>query len=981
MKRFFTNLKAMATKMLAVALVGVAAVACAEAYDDTDLRNQVADLAQRVSDLEDRLDNEVVALRALIDQKVALAEVAADGAWQFTLADGKTLTLYPEYVENGLTVVTEGGVQYWAKVEGNTVTVLKDAAGNKVAVHNAPVPELRVNAEGAIEVSIDGGATWVATQAPSLFAAIDVKDNMACMTLQNGEVLKFALYEQVNFSINGNALFVAPAASEKVAMTLDGIVEIIPLVVPNGWSVAIDGLVMTVTAPAEVEVEEDNGGGIAPLSAGASANAATGIVKVLAISKEGKSVVANLYVNAAPAGAMSMKVIGDKVVFTNYKETIVDYDMENDWAPIYGPAPIAYTAFPAGEYTVESFLAAKSAYNYKYEVVYLDGVSGTESLPVAEVLAAACGVEAINPGDAYTVLAWDDKTWPLEAKSVMMSSYAYTSINVAVSGVTFKDAQLDVTFEGFDGFKVVLYDTTYGQNAKEDFQMWQMYASQGQTWGVDKTAAFSGSVFEIDPYVMPYANRVYALYYLPLSALKNPADYTWDDVQYVTFKTKNYTSGGMLQPTFGEYEPTSYQYFEVEVAPATGAYMTHATYFTAAQLAQLSGDNLVAEIIAKGYMAAGEDPIFLSNDSALLPGTTVTVAAISIDQNGKYGPVVTKEVSTKAMDYSSSTIEITGWNVNVSREMSTSKSSYTFGLNITGEVQNVYVRLIQTNDYTNLEKEISNASVAVVTDDLGGNYVPVENLQINDEGLYAPYGRVKAVPYPSSPNYFPQTNVGLAYGKTYLLFVVGVGADGKPTQIAYKEFDTFIPMTIVYADDARWTASKPTVALGATETLGTMYDMLKENWDMWYNMLVNEYGYPEEEAKAYMEMMVAYGELQDPEKLTAEEKVAPASLNATFTVTPGAGAVKCLVKYDSNGNFKEIAPRVWIDNMVADAEAAPEDGMISEYMIYEITGETTFTAQSVAGHVTSYIYVTWQDAEGNWYETVETIMHKGIYDL
>ncbi|MBR4851201.1 MAG: hypothetical protein IKU97_03990, partial [Tidjanibacter sp.] len=76
-----------------------------------------------------------------------------------------------------------------------------------------------------------------------------------------------------------------------------------------------------------------------------------------------------------------------------------------------------------------------------------------------------------------------------------------------------------------------------------------------------------------------------------------------------------------------------------------------------------------------------------------------------------------------------------------------------------------------------------------------------------------------------------------------------------------------------------------------------------------------------------------------------------------------------------------IAPRVWIDNMVADAEAAPEDGMISEYMIYEITGETTFTAQSVAGHVSSYIYVTWMDAEGNWYETIETILHKGVYDM
>ena len=82
MKRFYTNLKAMATKMLAVALVGVAAVSCAEAYDDTDLQNQIADLTERVTTLEERLNTEVTALRALIDEKVALAEAAADGRYR-----------------------------------------------------------------------------------------------------------------------------------------------------------------------------------------------------------------------------------------------------------------------------------------------------------------------------------------------------------------------------------------------------------------------------------------------------------------------------------------------------------------------------------------------------------------------------------------------------------------------------------------------------------------------------------------------------------------------------------------------------------------------------------------------------------------------------------------------------------------------------------------------------------------------------------
>ena len=132
MKRFFTNLKT-----LAVVGVAALAVSCAEAYDDTDLRNEVAKLAERVQTLEDRWEEEVAALRALIDEKVALAEVKEDGAWQFTLSDGKTLTLYPEYAENGLTLITEGGVKYWAKVEGNVVTALTDAQGNKA---NLPMP-------------------------------------------------------------------------------------------------------------------------------------------------------------------------------------------------------------------------------------------------------------------------------------------------------------------------------------------------------------------------------------------------------------------------------------------------------------------------------------------------------------------------------------------------------------------------------------------------------------------------------------------------------------------------------------------------------------------------------------------------------------------------------------------------------------------------------------------------------------------------
>ena len=731
MKRFYTNLKAMATKMLAVALVGVAAVSCAQAYDDTDLQNQIADLTERVTTLEERLDSEVAALRALIDEKVALAEAAADGAWKFTLSDGKTLTVYPQYVDNGITVVTVGGVQYWAKANGAAEPVLlKDANGNPVEVVNAP--EVRVNAEGKVEVSVDGGATWVACEGtPGLFAAIDVQDNHACLTLQSGEVLKFALYEQVNFNINGNVLFVGSEESEKVTMTLDGIVELFPLVVPEGWSVDIDGLVMTVTAP---YAEPEMGGGGMPgwpgmPGMGGAEEEVTPSIKVLAISKEGKAVVATLYVVASGNGGQSIKVMGDQLVITNNKQVEgMDYET---WETIMVPAPMAYTAFPTGEYTLESFAAAKQNYEYGYEILYFEE-NGTKTINVADALKEICGVEEIKRGDSYTFIAFDADLYAPTVTDIMSSVYTSTYVDVVQTAVTFKDIQLDITVEGYDGYLVYIQDAAYEENVKETFQYWQMGYQQ---FGVEFTADYSGSLFDIDNsgMIMPYANRVYIAYILPTSALKSASDYKWEDVKTYTFKTKNYTAGGMLLPKLESCE-SDYQYINATIAPATGAYRTHAFYYTADVLSKFPGEeDLVADIIKNGMVSQGENPVELRSD-ALTPGTTVTIASICVDMNGKYGPILKEECSTKSMDYSAATIEITDWELNVTREMKYTDSSYSFDLKTTGEIANTYVRLIQTNQYMSVEKQLTEVALAVINDGLGGYYVPIENIVKNDAG-------------------------------------------------------------------------------------------------------------------------------------------------------------------------------------------------------------------------------------------------------
>lgn len=987
MKRFYTNLKAMATKMLAVALVGVAAVSCAEAYDDTDLQNKVADLTERVTTLEERLDSEVAALRALIDEKVALAEAAADGAWKFTLADGKTLTVYPQYVDNGITVVTVGGVQYWAKANGAAEPVLlKDAYGNPIEVVNAP--EVRVNAEGNVEVSVDGGATWVACEGtPGLFAAIDVKENHACLTLQSGEVLKFALYEQVNFNINGNALFIAPAASEKVTMTLDGIVEIIPLVVPKGWDISIDGLIMTVTAPAVVEADEEMGGpSVGPLSLdddmgvgddmgvvapAGEAGAASGAVKVLAVSKEGKVVVATLKVTATEMYT-SLKVVGDDVVLTNNNY------FEN-WYGDLMPMDLAYAIFPSNEYTVESFVASNPAgwnSSYKYEIGFYSEL-GTVTFKVADLLKELCGIESVKRGDSFTVVAFDPNAYSLTADVIMKDVYAVTYLDVEVGETTFKDANINIAIEGYSGYELVLVDESnppyYGpqemfeemvaqaKDMKDAGLSDEQMAMYLQPWGITKEGNYNGSIFAIDTDLEPKANNTYSVYVWPKVALKSIADYTWEDVKgpyYV--KTKNYTSGGMLQPTFGLVDnwgdilpEATYQTVNVAVIPAEGAYMTYGHYFEPEALKGMSDADIVAEVLKSGFVRKDE-PVNVMAEG-LKPGTTVAVVGFCVDQNGKYGPIIKKEVTTKNVEYSTATIEIADFVVTPSFGMSTDDANYSFNVKVNGEVSPIYFRLVEVDEYMNVEGTAAELAIAILGKDSGdptleNYYLDINVLPKDDAGKYTPYGRVE--------NLWGGTSVvGLNASKDYMIIVGGVGADGLPTKPVYHKFDTFPTLTMIYADDAKWAATKPVVKVSENMTATQLYTEHYE-WEI--------------ENEGYV--------------LTGEALTYPAYATKEITIQLAEGCTELIVGCFSSEYVlgkQSVSALVWLNKLLTDMEAWPtfesEYDKIWSNSYYNYKGEAkevTFSSAEFATWVTTYLDIAWKDAEGNWYESTLELLHE-----
>ncbi|MBQ1205111.1 MAG: hypothetical protein IIX66_04370, partial [Alistipes sp.] len=194
MKNFFHKLAA-----VALVLVAVAGWSCQECdhvpYDDTELKNQIADLYSRVEALEARLQAEVTTLTNMISGQVSIKSHTKDenGNWTITLTDGTSFVVYAEYQPDALPtnliyVMEVEGEKVWAVMnEQGELVPLKDAEGNNIPVVPAEVefpapPTIQTRVvDGVIQISIDGGETWHNTGVdPDSLSESDPNEGGAC---------------------------------------------------------------------------------------------------------------------------------------------------------------------------------------------------------------------------------------------------------------------------------------------------------------------------------------------------------------------------------------------------------------------------------------------------------------------------------------------------------------------------------------------------------------------------------------------------------------------------------------------------------------------------------------------------------------------------------------------------------------------------------------------------------------------------------
>ena len=239
MRKIFTTLKS----VVAATVISAMALATSCSYDDTAVKNEIQEikvdlkaLADRVSALEQKLQDEVQNLQDLIDGLVVVVDVVtdADGNQTIQLSDGREIT----------------------------VLAPVDCTCEPAEPCQCDPLQYRV-VDGVLEVSADG-YNWFAinnVSAECVVANIVINDDhTATITLANGEEFTVVKADLIEFDSTRGQVYVAAGTTSSVGFTInDAVADINIMNQPFGWKAAVE------VAPAD---EDDVDPGMGILAAG-----------------------------------------------------------------------------------------------------------------------------------------------------------------------------------------------------------------------------------------------------------------------------------------------------------------------------------------------------------------------------------------------------------------------------------------------------------------------------------------------------------------------------------------------------------------------------------------------------------------------------------------------------------------------------------------------------------------------------------------
>ena len=782
MKRFFMNIKRAVLSMGAVALIASSVVSCQ--YDDSALWEEVENIKQELADLRLQLETELNAIKDLVNGQVTVKEINQqnDGSKVIVLSDGSKITIYPKgsgVPSNIVTVYSEEGVMYWAMYDGigNVQPILVN--GQKVPVAEiAPQTQL---VDGAIEVSFDGGNTWIKTGydksvADSIISDIEVVYSdwqtdgdgnpvaLYCkITMADGSIVKVGM-QNGKLVLPYDMMFVPYGSEMPFSLNIDDVADFINTN-PRGWECDIEHnakkgmMTLTFYAPTYEEVQSGEA-------------VADGVAKLMVVFNNGSSAIASIKLSTTPA----------KVNFT-FDGVYVEAG--------YGTNYLLCGIIGVNNYNEQTItnncnkvLADGSTLSGVYQVAFMEEQS--TFIPYSELRSAA-----LKAGDQYTF--WyvaprtdDEGSLYVETREIVTETYKHSSASFSTTSTSFFDVDVKFDVEGSEGYMI-------GYEKAETFDVAALATYYTDNYDYLNASRedvnYTGSFLELMETSQKLENGTeYVVYYIAKN--KNHVILE-DNILYWSFTTADFVEGGDLEVEIVGEPVVEYKDIYLDLSSNGEHIMLIYNAMPSYMATAYPDDSYIVNMLLNDGVRTITGGAVSAHYKGSEPGEAVTLFAVAIDKDGKIGKPLKKEFKTKDFEYNNLSVTLTLLDYKIDNTL----------INVACEGAS-YFKYIYCPVTDNKWKEVYGGSAKKA-----GEYMIMypnasDVYNTNEDALT------------EDGNIFLN---GLSTDTEYVLVCVAVDESGMVSKPASCYFEPIANIgNMVKRTDANWADGKPTITLGDT---------------------------------------------------------------------------------------------------------------------------------------------------------------------
>lgn len=619
-----------AAAVVAVMTAGALSFTSCETFDDSQIQSSLDDLNSRVETIEEQLaalQGDVGALKTLLDGGKVINSITSN-------ADGTeyTITYVGENVEPDvitvgtsepvITYIKDNGILYWAIVNSDGEAEYILGEDNKIPVKSAD-PKMQVAESGELQISIDGGNTWVNTGVSDtdicVFSKVeqDIENGVVIFTLADGETT-FTVPMTTELTcefLSGKTIF-EEGETKRLLVDAGGF-DKYELAVPQGWMAEFDGTAVSLTAPDQwTENYEDEG-----------------------------EVILRVYNTAAK------EVLMDKIfvqlggmqqisVATEIVGRVVNIVVTPLW-----PMALHLGVMPASEFSVSA--AAKAAGDDTLIPDTAFDTDGAYRVPFTEYIE--------NPvvGESYVIwFVMDNFGEEVLAEDIVTVVIDYgVDVELSVGETpTFNNVDINVT-------PTASTEYYYGIAATEEYYPESLLMMIGNGRYNVHTETIDSDLQTIisvnndadennNDYALPSTVNPGAQYIVWALVKNDAADYSVEDFKTVEFTLAGLQTGGTAQVTFGTLTATA-ETVEITYTVPDNCYEVHIEYISDADYASYGSADAVTEYLLDSPAAFVDGQSSVYSMGNLEPNTQGKIYAVVIDNDGKIGPLASAEADTQ----------------------------------------------------------------------------------------------------------------------------------------------------------------------------------------------------------------------------------------------------------------------------------------------------------------------------------------------